>query len=63
MAEPSSMTISGAGLDPANELAVRVQKLAQDQAKQEGEQAVALIEQATRPVGPNGEGSHVNTVA
>jgi hypothetical protein len=63
MAEPSSMTISGTGLDPANAFAVRVQKLAQDQAKQEGEQAVALIEQATPQVGPHGEGSHVNTVA
>jgi hypothetical protein len=57
------MTISGTGLDPANTFAVRVEKLAQDQAKHEGEQAVALIEQATPQVGPNGEGSHVNTVA
>jgi hypothetical protein len=57
------MTISGTDLDPANAYAVRVQKIAQDQAKQDGKQAVALIEEAARPVGPNGEGSHVNTVA
>jgi hypothetical protein len=63
MAEPLGMTISGTGLDPANTYAVRVQKLAQDQAKQQGEQAVELIEQATPRVGPNGEGTHVNTVA
>ena len=63
MAEPPGMTISGTELDPANAFAVRVQKIAQDQAKQDGKQAVALIEEAARPVGPNGEGSHVNTVA
>jgi hypothetical protein len=57
------MTISGTSLDAANTFAVGVQKIAQDQAKQEGKQAVALIEQATPQVGPNGEGSHVNTVA
>jgi hypothetical protein len=63
MAEPRGMTISGTSLDPANTFAVGVQKIAQDQAKQEGKQAVALIEEAARPVGPNGEGTHVNTVA
>jgi hypothetical protein len=57
------MTISGTGLDPSNAVAIRVQKIAQDQAKQEGEQAVALIDRAPPQVGPNGEGSHVNTVA
>jgi len=63
MAEPPCMTISGTGLDPSDAYGVGVQKLAQDQAKQEGKQAVALIEQAMPQVGPNGEGSHVNTVA
>jgi hypothetical protein len=57
------MTISGTGLDGANQVAVRVQKLAQDQEKREGEQAVALIEQAVPPVGAHGEGTHVNTYA
>ena len=57
------MTISGTNLDPKNQFAIGVQKIAQDQARQDGKQAVALIEQATRPVGPNGEGSHINTVA
>jgi len=55
------MNVSGTGLDGANPLAVRVQKLAQDQEKRDGEQAVALIEQAIPPVGPHGEGTHVNT--
>jgi hypothetical protein len=44
----------------------RVAKLAQNVAKQEGEAAVALIETAgssVPPVGPNGEGSLINTRA
>jgi hypothetical protein len=58
------MTISGTDLDPSNAYAVRVEKVAQDQAKRTGEQAVALIEGAAAPpVGPNGEGAHVNTYA
>jgi hypothetical protein len=57
------MRISGTDLDGANQLAVRVQKLAQDQQKREGEQAVDLIEQSSPGVGPNGEGSHINTYA
>lgn len=45
-------------------VAVRVQKLAQDQQKREGEQAVQLIEQSSPPpVGPNGQGAHINTYA
>jgi len=60
---PHAMTIPVAGLDGANPFAVAVQKLAQNQAKQEGAQVVAMIEQATPPVGPNGEGAHVNTYA
>jgi len=57
------MNVSGTGLDPANAFAVRVQKLAQDQQKQDGEGAVQLIQSATPHVGPNGEGSHINTYA
>lgn len=57
------MKVSGTGLDGTNQFAVRVQKLAQDQVKQEGEQAVDLIEQAAPQIGPNGEGTHVNTYA
>jgi hypothetical protein len=48
------------------EYAVRCEKLAQNAMKQQGEGAVALIEDAApaqRPVGPNGEGSLVNTTA
>jgi hypothetical protein len=47
------------------EYAVRVEKLAQNAMKQEGEAAVALIEEAApaRPIGPNGEGTLVNTTA
>jgi hypothetical protein len=56
------MTISGTSLDGASELAVRVQKLTQDEAKREGAQAVSLIEEASAPpVGVQGEGRHVNT--
>lgn len=56
------MTISGLGLPDV--VSLRVQKLAQDQQKQEGEQAVQLIEDsAPKQVGPNGEGTHINTYA
>jgi len=57
------MTISGANLDGSNAFAVRVEKVAQDQAKREGEQAVELIEQSRPPTGLHGEGTHVNTYA
>ena len=50
-------------LDPANQYAVAVQKIAQDQAKQDGTQVVALIENAAPPVGLHGEGSHINIYA
>lgn len=44
--------------------ATRVQKLAMATAKDQGEAAVQLIEEASAPpVGPQGQGSHVNTTA
>lgn len=47
-----------------SEYGVRVQKLAQDEQKVEGEAAVELIETAKpAPVGVNGEGSLVNRYA
>lgn len=61
--EPMDMSISGPSLDVANLVAIRVEKLAQDQAKQEGNQVTALIEQAAPPVGLHGEGTHINTYA
>lgn len=57
------MSLTVRDLDPANTYAVSVQKVAQDQAKRDGEGAVALIESAAPPVGPNGEGTHINTYA
>lgn len=57
------MTISGTDVDPGNRYAVAIQKIAQDQAKRDGEQVVTLIERAAPPPGPNGEGTHVNTYA
>ena len=63
MAEPAVMTVPGPTNDTANLVALRVEKLTQDQAKRQGNLVVALIEQALPPVGPNGEGSHVNTYA
>jgi hypothetical protein len=63
LAEPEVMTVPGTTNDTANLVAVRVEKLAQDQAKQQANPVVALIEQALPPVGPNGEGTHVNTYA
>lgn len=57
------MTIPSTNLDAGNAYAVAVQKLAQDQAKREGPQIVALIQGAIPPIGPHGEGSHVNTYA
>jgi hypothetical protein len=61
--ETICMSISGTSLDTAQLVAVRVEKLAQDQQKREGTQVVELIEQAAPPIGPNGEGSHINTYA
>ena len=56
------MTISG--VDPSSQYAVAVQKLSQDQQKREGAHVVELIEGAAPPpVGPDGEGTHVNTYA
>ena len=52
-----------AGACPSFEYEVRVEKVAQDTAKQQGAQAVELIEQATPPVGPDGQGTHVNRYA
>ena len=52
--------------DVPAQYAVRVEKAAQGAIKQEGKAAVALIEGAgavARPVGPNGEGSVINTTA
>jgi hypothetical protein len=55
------MTSSATGLDPTSAFAVRVRKLAQDQAKPQGEQAVALGERTPRRPA-RGEWSHVNTL-
>lgn len=59
------MTISGVtNPDPSSAFDMKVAKLAQDQAKVEGQQAVALIEQsAPPPAEPGGPGSRVNTYA
>ncbi|HEY0479339.1 MAG TPA: hypothetical protein VGD37_17595 [Kofleriaceae bacterium] len=57
------MTTSGTSFDPSEPFVVRVQKLAQDQAKREGAQVVTLIEQAAPAIGEHGEGTHVNTYA
>lgn len=71
MADASSMqisTIAGPVADnDGDEYGARVQKLAQNVAKAEGEGAVALIEGAASaappPVGLHGQGTHVNTYA
>ena len=57
------MKVSG---DVPAQYAMRVEKLAQNAVKAEGKAALALIEDAgevARPVGPNGEGSLINTTA
>jgi len=62
MVDPAVMTISG--IDPSSSYAIAVEKLSQDQQKREGAHVVELIEGAAPPpVGPNGEGSHVDTYA
>jgi hypothetical protein len=64
VADTPDMKVQG---DVPIEYAVRVEKLSQNAAKAQGEAAVALIEDAgavaKRPVGPNGEGSLINTTA
>lgn len=59
------MKIDGSGGEIAQVYAVRVEKLAQNAAKTQGAGAVRLIEAAQQPppVGPNGEGSRINTYA
>jgi hypothetical protein len=48
----------------AHAYAVDVAKLAQSEARREGEAAVQLIQEAAPPpVGPQGQGTHVNVLA
>jgi hypothetical protein len=47
----------------AHAFAVGVEKLAQSEVRREGEAAVQLIQEAAPPpVGPQGQGTHVNVV-
>jgi hypothetical protein len=58
------MDVTAAASQVGQVYAVRMEKLAQTAAKVEGEGAVELIEGAKPPpVGPNGEGSRINTYA
>ncbi|MBC7895936.1 MAG: hypothetical protein H7066_11025 [Cytophagaceae bacterium] len=47
----------------AHAYAVEVEKLAQREACRQGEASVQLIQQASTPVGPEGQGAHLNVVA
>jgi hypothetical protein len=47
----------------AQAYAVGVAKLAQRESRREGEAAVQLIQEASPPVGPQGQGTHVNVLA
>ncbi len=64
MVDTPDMKVSG---DVPTQYAVRVEKLAQNAAKAEGQAALALIEDAgevaRRSAGPNGQGSLINTTA
>ncbi|HVV88738.1 MAG TPA: hypothetical protein VHE35_37090 [Kofleriaceae bacterium] len=56
------MDISGS--DPVGaQYAVSVEKLRQSSQKAQGEAAVKLIEQSQPTVGPDGEGTHIDTYA
>ena len=62
------MDVTRAASQVGQVYAVRMEKLAQNAMKAEGEGAVALIEGARPPggpppPGPNGEGSRINTYA
>jgi hypothetical protein len=57
----SSRVSSGASV--AHAYAVDVAKLAQRETRRQGEAAVQLIQQASPPVGPEGQGTHLNIVA
>lgn len=57
------MSISGLSEQAAVAYGVRCEKLAQDQQKREGEQAVALIEASAPTPGPEGQGTHVDVLA
>ena len=60
---PSS---SALGVAASTQYATSVHKLAQDQAKVDGQAAVALIDGAQPELpapGPDGQGTHVNTYA
>ncbi len=59
------MTVNGTS-GVGQEVAVRMEKIAQNAAKVEGEAGVKLIEAAAKtppPPGVNGEGSRINTYA
>lgn len=58
------MTLPSLGADVASVVALRTQRIAQDQARRDGAGAVALIEGASPPpVGAHGEGRLVNRYA
>jgi hypothetical protein len=64
------MTIGGpgpstSGLEASNTYGVSVARLAQNQARADGEAAVALIDgvPSAPPVGPHGQGQVINTHA
>lgn len=59
------MTISGVTTpDGTSAYAMKIEKVAQDQAKVDGQAAVALIEQSgPPPAEPGGPGSLINTYA
>jgi hypothetical protein len=56
------MNVSGPSRPDPGAYAVRVARVAQDQQKQEGEQAVALIEQAAAPA-PRRPGALIDVIA
>lgn len=62
----TSSGVAGSGSAVAQAYAMGVEKLAQRELRRQGEASVALIQQAAappRPVGPEGQGSHINVIA
>jgi len=58
------MAINGVSIPEGSAYAVKIQSIANDQAKVEGKQTVALIEQSSPPPpGGQGQGTHINTYA
>lgn len=60
---PNYMNVTGAGADPQLQYAVAVEKKAQQSVREQGQQAVKLIDSAATRKPADGTGTRLNVVA